>query len=252
MTTTAIVTGAGRGIGRAIALVLAEAGHQVVIVARTAAELDETAAVVRESGGVALPVVADVSSEADLARVVAQAQGLGAPIDVLVNNAGVSPKPRNGRRTPFLEMTVSEWNDVMAINLTSAFVLSRDIGALMCKAGRGSIVNVASIAVRMGAQMSGAHYVASKSGMVGLTKAVARELAPHKVRVNAVAPGRISTVMTEVSKRSLDPGWLEQHIPLAREGEAREVADVVAFLASDRSSYLTGATIDVTGGWTMT
>jgi 3-oxoacyl-[acyl-carrier protein] reductase len=169
-----------------------------------------------------------------------------------VNNAGLSPKPRAGKRTPLLEMTVAEWNELMAINLTSAFVLTRDIGALMCKAGRGSIVNVASVAARIGALTAGAHYVASKAGMVGLTKAASLEFAPHHVRVNAVAPGRIATLMTANAQVSLQAGWVESHVPLARQGEAQEVADVVAFLASDKSSYITGSTIDVSGGWTMT
>ncbi len=248
----AIVTGAGRGIGRAIALALAGVGHPVLICARTEAELEVTAESVRKSGGRALVAPADVSSERDLQRIVEAARRHGEPIDVLVNNAGVSPKPREGRRTPLTEMTTQEWNEVMAINLTSAFILARDIGALMCKAKRGSIINISSVAVRIGAPTAGAHYVASKAGMVGLTKAIAREFAPFGVRANSVAPGRIATAMTEVSNRSLEPGWIDRTIPLAREGQPREIADVVVFLASDKASYITGCTIDVTGGWTMT
>jgi 3-oxoacyl-[acyl-carrier protein] reductase len=248
----AIVTGAGRGIGKAIALALADAGHPLVICARSEPELEATAEAVRERGGHATVVPADVSSEEDLKRLVAVGREHGQPIEVLVNNAGVSPKPREGRRTPLTEMTTHEWNEVMAINLTSAFVLTRDVGALMCRAKRGSIINISSIAVRMGAPTAGAHYVASKAGMVGLTKATAREFAPFGVRANSIAPGRITTALTEISNRSLEPGWIDRHIPLAREGDPREIADAVVFLASDKSSYITGCTIDVTGGWTMT
>jgi 3-oxoacyl-[acyl-carrier protein] reductase len=185
-------------------------------------------------------------------KIVEAARGAGGPVEVLVNNAGVSPKPRNGRRTPVIEMTIAEWNAVMMTNLTSAFVLCRDIGALMCEAKRGSIINIASVAVRVGALTAGAHYVASKAGMVGLTKAVSQEFAAHGVRVNAVAPGRIATAMTQLANQSIDGGWLQRTVPLGREGEPREIADVVAFLASPQSSYITGSTIDVTGGWTMT
>ena len=252
MSNVAIVTGAGRGIGRAIALALADEAYTVVIAARSEGELETTAREISERGGRSVVVVADVAIEADLQRIVAAAKDCGGPIDVLVNNAGVSPKPRDGRRTPFLEMTMQEWNEVMTINLTSAFVLSRDIGALMCAAKRGSIVNMASVAVRLGAVASGAHYVASKSGMVGLTKAVAREFAPYGVRVNAVAPGRIATSMTETSNKAVEPGWIDRAVLLGREGDVREIADVVTFLASRKASYMTGCTIDVTGGWTMT
>lgn len=248
----AIVTGAGRGIGRAIALALADAGHPLLICARSQSELEAVAEAVGKRGGHATVVPADVASEQDLGRVVAAARGHGEPIEVLVNNAGVSPKPRNGRRTPLTEMTTREWNEVMAINLTSAFILSRDVGALMCTAKRGSIVNISSVAIRMGAPTGGAHYVASKAGMDGLTKATAREFAPFGVRANAIAPGRITTALTEISNRALEPGWLERTILLGREGEPREIADVVVFLASDKASYITGCTLDVTGGWTMT
>jgi len=110
---------------------------------------------------------------------------------------------------------------------------------------------MASVAVRMGAQSSGAHYVASKAALVGMTKAVAREFAPYGIRVNAVAPGRINTRMTEIANHTLEAGWIERSIPLGREGETREIADVVTFLASDAASYITGSTIDVNGGWTM-
>ena len=153
-----------------MALALADDQYTVVLAARSRAELEATAEEIARGGGKGFVVTADVANEADLARIVAAARDAGDSVDVLVNNAGLSPKPRAGKRTPLLEMTVAEWNELMAINLTSAFVLTRDIGALMCKAGRGSIVNVASVAARIGALTAGAHYVASKAAMVGLTR----------------------------------------------------------------------------------
>ncbi len=251
MIPVAVVTGAGRGIGQAISLALAGQGYTVVIASRTQSELDDTAREIERRGGRCIVVAADMANEADLQRIVDTARMAG-QVGVLVNNAGVSPKPRGGRRTPVTEMTTQEWNEVMAVNLTSAFVLTRDIGKLMCEAKQGAIVNIASVAVRIGALTAGAHYVASKAGMVGLTKSTAQEFAPHGVRVNAVAPGRIATVMTRVANKSLEPGWVQRNVPLGREGEVHEIADVVCFLASPQSSYITGSTIDVTGGWTMT
>lgn len=247
----AVVTGAGRGIGKAIALALSEQGYTVVMASRTQTELDDTAREIERRGGRCKVVAADLAKEADLQRIVNAARNAG-QVSVLVNNAGVSPKPRDGRRTPVTEMSTQEWNDVLMVNLTSAFVLTRDIGKLMCEAKQGSIVNIASVAVRIGALTAGVHYVASKAGMVGLTKSTAQEFAPYGVRVNAVAPGRIATGMTRVANKSLDPGWAQRNVPLGREGEVHEIADVVCFLASSKSSYITGSTIDVTGGWTMT
>jgi 3-oxoacyl-[acyl-carrier protein] reductase len=248
----AIVTGASRGIGRAVALALAAERYAVVMVARDRAALESAAGEVQAHGGRPIVLPADVAAESDLLRIVDAARSAGGPVEVLVNNAGISPKPRDGRRTPLLEMSLGEWNEVLAVNLTSAFVLTRDIGRMMCDARRGSIVNVASVAARIGALTAGAHYVASKAAMVGFTKAAALEFAPYGVRVNGVAPGRIATAMTARASVSVPQGWLESHVPLARQGEAAEVAEAVAFLASERSSYITGSTVDVSGGWTMT
>ena len=250
MPAVAIVTGAGRGLGKAIAETLAKSGHSVVICARSTGELDQVAEGIRRAGGIALAVPTDVSSEEQLTRLVAAARSAGS-IEVLVNNAGIAPKPRGGKRTPLIEMTVREWEEVMSVNLTSAFILGREVGRLMCEQRSGSIVNIASIAMRNGGLTAGAHYVASKSGMVGLTKAMAREFAPFGVRVNAINPGRISTAMTAVSYRLLDAAWTAREIPLAREGRPEEIADAVQFLASERSSFITGMTLDVTGGWSM-
>ncbi len=246
----AIVTGAGRGIGKAIAENLARAGYRVVICARSEKELENVAAGIHDKGGQAMATRVDVGSETELVKFVEATERLGA-IEILVNNAGIAPKPRQGKRTPLVEMTVDEWDEVMRVNLTSAFILTREVGRRMCAARRGSIVNIASIAVRNGGLTGGAHYVASKSGMVGLTKAAAKEFAPFGVRVNAIAPGRIATAMTVVSNRLLDPQWTAREVPLGREGRPEEIADAVEFLATERSSFITGMTLDVTGGWSM-
>jgi 3-oxoacyl-[acyl-carrier protein] reductase len=250
MTGVAIVTGAGRGIGRAIAEKLAQTGHPVALCSRSEKELEEVAASIRKAGGKALPVRTDVSSEDQLKALVQAAATLGT-IEILVNNAGIAPKPRQGKRTPLMEMTVAEWNEVIDVNLTSAFILTREAGKIMGDAKRGAIVNIASIAIRNGGLTAGAHYVASKSGMIGLTKASARELAPYGIRVNAIAPGRISTAMTVISNKLLDSSWTQREVPLGREGRPEEIADAVLFLASDRASFITGMTLDVTGGWSM-
>lgn len=250
MTGVAIVTGAGRGIGRAIAEKLAENGHPVALCSRSEKELDEVAAAIRKAGGKALPVRTDVSSEDQLKALVQAAEKLGT-IEILVNNAGIAPKPRQGKRTPLMEMSVAEWSEVIDVNLTSAFILTREAGKIMSAAKRGAIVNIASIAIRNGGLTAGAHYVASKSGMIGLTKASARELAPYGIRVNAIAPGRISTAMTIISNKLLDSSWTQREVPLGREGRPEEIADAVLFLASERASFITGMTLDVSGGWSM-
>lgn len=250
MAEIAIVTGAGRGIGKAIAENLARRGYHVIICARSQDEIDAAAAGIRESGGQATAMRSDVAVEADLLSFVERAAALG-PITTLVNNAGIAPKPRDGKRTPLVEMTTLEWDEVIRVNLTSAFILTREIGRRMCEARTGAIVNIASIAIRNGGLTAGAHYVASKAGMIGLTKAAAKEFAPYSVRVNAVAPGRISTAMTVKSNRLLDPDWTAREVPLGREGKPSELADAVEFLVTEKSSFITGLTLDVTGGWSM-
>lgn len=153
---------------------------------------------------------------------------------------------RNSKKVPIIEMTLREWDEVMRINLTSAFLLARRIVPAMTKVGSGSIVNISSSAARTGGIVVGSHYVASKAGLIGLTKAMAREFSPFGIRVNAIAPGLIATSMLDLAYRGA-----EREVPIKRLGSPEDIAEVVVFLASERSAYMTGATIDVNGGWVM-
>ena len=240
----AIVTGAGSGNGRGIALRFAEEGARVV-----AADVDietarETAALVSDAGGEALAVRADVSRREQVAAMVEAASERYGGVDILVNNAGVETL------VPLLDLEESEWDRVVATNLKGAFLCGQIAARAMVSAGTaGAIVNIASINAKIA--LSGqAHYTSSKGGLVMLTKSMALDLAPHGIRVNAVGPGVIETRMTE---RSLsDPrrrAMLLSKVPLGRVGQPREVANAALFLASDEASYITGTTLYVDGGW---
>jgi 3-oxoacyl-[acyl-carrier protein] reductase len=244
----AIVTGAGRGIGRATGIALSKAGYIVVLCSRTQAELLEVEARIVSEGGRAIAVKADIGVENEVDTLAEKALSLSKPIGVIVNNAGILPM-RNSKKVPIVEMTLREWDEVMRINLTSAFLLARRIVPAMTKVGSGSIVNISSSAARTGGIVAGSHYVASKAGLIGLTKGMAREFSPFGIRVNAIAPGLIATSMLDVAYR--DPLWAEREVPIKRLGSPEDIAEVVVFLASERSAYMTGATIDVNGGWVM-
>jgi 3-oxoacyl-[acyl-carrier protein] reductase len=232
----AIVTGGARGIGAATARLLAEHGARVVV-----ADLDDQAAeqVVAElpHGGAA--VRCDVSSPEDAAKAVAECQRLGS-VDVVVNNAGIT------RDATLRKLTVEEWDLVLDVHLKGAFLVTQAAAAAMREQGHGSIVNISSISGKVG-MVGQANYSAAKAGLVGLTKATAKELAHRGIRVNAVQPGLIRTAMTEAMRQDV---WDQKmaEIPLGRAGEPEEVAKVVLFLASDLSSYLTGNVIEVAGG----
>jgi 3-oxoacyl-[acyl-carrier protein] reductase len=236
----AVVTGGSRGIGRAIARDLAAAGARVAVCYRQ--RESEALALVEELGG--LPAVlamrCDVSNEADVvAFMAAVVQHLG-PVDVLVNNAGIA---RDGL---FTFMDNARWNDVLATNLGGPFFCTRAVVRGMMVRRWGRIINVASASAD--AALPGqTNYAASKAGLVGMTRALARELAPHGVLVNAVAPGLIETEMADGLKRAAREKLL-QGIALQRLGQPEEVARVVTFLASDAASYITGQTIAIDGG----
>jgi 3-oxoacyl-[acyl-carrier protein] reductase len=233
----AIVTGASRGIGRAIAARLAEAGARVAAVAKTCAPAAP------EGASYALSLQADVSVPAEVERVVEAAQkGLGG-VHILVSNAGVTEDGLLAR------MSDEAWRRVIEVNLTGAFLLTRAVARGMMKQREGRIVYVSSV-VGLRGNAGQANYAASKAGLIGLAKSVARELAPRNVLANVVAPGFIETDMTgkltdEQKKRALED------VPLERMGSAREVADAVLFLASPLAAYLTGAVVSVDGGLGM-
>lgn len=240
----AIVTGAGRGIGRAIAVALSEAGADVTVSSRTQSELDDVAGEVSSRGRRALALSCDVRKRTDIERVVEETLRHFGRVDVLVNNAGIFQvwaQPEN--------VSEEEWNNVFTTDLKSAFLASQLAGRYMVARKKGSIINVASIAGPVGLPLT-ASYTASKAGLIGLTKVLAIDWAPHNVRVNAIAPGFIATPANATLRA--DPAArnaVEAKTPLGRFGEAEEVAAVAVFLASRASSYVTGETILVDGGW---
>jgi 3-oxoacyl-[acyl-carrier protein] reductase len=242
---TALVTGAQQGIGRAIALALAAEGADVAVNYlddRVAAE--GVAAGVRAHGRRALVVPGDVSRRAEVqAMVGAVIAHLGAP-DVLVNNAGVFP------RASFLEMSEELWDHVLGVNLKGGFLCAQAAARAMVAAGRpGAIVNIASSAIRGDAR--GVHYSSSKAGVLGMTRAMALALAPHRIRVNAIAPGITDTAQPRYGHTEQEIAARGRDIPLGRIGQPEDIAAVAVFLASDEAGWMTGELVHVNGGLYM-
>lgn len=240
----AIVTGASRGIGRAIALALAEAGARVVVnYQRNSIGAAEVAGLISGRGGGAITYGADVIVPEDVQRMIGEVLERWGRIDILVNNAGVT------RDAPFARMRDDQWHDVLEIDLTSAFVCTQAVLPALSERGYGRIINVASLAGLTG-NIGQVNYAAAKAGLIALTKELARELAPHGITVNTVAPGYIETDMIEgVTDKHLQ--WALNAIPLGRFGSPEEVASAVRFLSLPEASYITGHTLVVDGGWVM-
>jgi len=239
----ALVTGASRGMGRAISLELAKRGADVAVLARDQAALAAVAAEIEALGQRSLVLVGNVSQMAEMGPCFEQLMACFSQLDILINNAGIN------QRGGIDSITEDSWNQTLDTNLKGAFISSKLASTIMVKQRRGWIVNVSSIMGRWGATSPA--YGASKAGVIGLTKSLARGLAPYGIYVNAVAPGMIETEPTS----KLPPERRQQMIsmtPLGRPGQPEEVAKVVAFLASPDASYITGATIDVNGGMLMT
>lgn len=241
---TAVVTGAGRGIGRAIAVGLAEAGACVVVTSRTGPELEQVVAEIEGAGSRGLGVPADIRRRAEIEGVISTAVETFGSVDVLVNNAGIFQK-----WAPPEDVPEEEWDDVMATDLKSAFLASQLAGRYMVSRGKGSIVNIASIAGPVGLPLT-VSYSAGKAAMIGMTRAMAVDWASHGVRVNAVAPGFIATP-ANVDLRADDEGRrdIESKTPMGRFGEVEEVAAAALFLASSAGSFVTGTVLFVDGGW---
>lgn len=238
----AIITGGGQGIGRATAVAFAQAGATVVLAQRTAGPLEETQQLVEGAGGRALIVPTDVADETAIERLVKATVETFGQVDVLVNNAGVVRQGQLGATTS------EEWDEAVGINLRGAFILTNAVFPLMRDRKRGSIVNVASIAGQTGGTLASVNYTASKGGLISLTKATARQMAPWG-RANSVTPGQIYTRMGTMTVSDLDA--VAARTPLGRIGEAPEVAHAILFLASSASSFITGHTLNVNGGSLM-
>ena len=239
----ALVTGAGRGLGRALALGLAEAGADVALVGRNTEALEDAASAIRRLGRRALPIVADLSAPdgaAPLADRVADAFG---GLDILVNNAGTT------FRAPAVDFPDAEWERVMRVNLTAAFRLSRAAARHMKARGGGRIVNIASLVSHVGLSLI-PPYVASKAALAALTRALAVEWAPDNIRVNAISPGYFRTDLTAGLEDHPDRGpKIRLRIPMKRWGEPDDLKGAVVFLASKASAYVTGIELFVDGGW---
>jgi 3-oxoacyl-[acyl-carrier protein] reductase len=241
----ALVTGAARGIGLAIATALAGAGYRVVMVDMDP-EIESAAHKLRLGGGQARAVCLDVTDEAAVQGLPGQMQEWWPKLTVLVNNAGISPKYR-GKKREVIDMPLEEWNRVLAVNLTGTFLMTKACLPALKLQGCGRIVMVTSQAARTRTPVPGAHYSATKSGMTGFARVLAGEVARFGVTVNCVAPGRIESQMTAVVGDDVN-AQLAASIPAGRMGRAEEVAAAVVFFASEGASYSTGAILDVNGG----
>ncbi len=240
----AIVTGAGRGIGHAIALRLASEGARVAVVSRTEQNANRTAEEINAKfAGLAKAYAVDVADQAAVKKLVEQVLADFSRVDILVNNAGLT---RDGLS---MRMSEEDWDLVIDTNLKGAFNFIQAVERPMIKQRSGRIINIASVAGLMG-NAGQANYAASKAGLIGLTKVIARELSSRGITSNAVAPGFISTDMTEVLPEAIKTGVIGQ-IPLGRFGEPDDIANAVAFLASAEAKYITGQTLTVDGGMVM-
>ena len=238
----AIVTGASRGIGRAIALQLAFEGAKVVVnYTSSSTAADQVVAEITAAGGEAVAIQADVSQENQVDTLIKTTLEKFQRVDILVNNAGIT------RDTLLLRMKLEEWQAVIDINLTGVFLCTKAVSKIMLKQRSGRIINIASVAGQMG-NPGQANYSAAKAGVIGFTKTVAKELSSRGITVNAVAPGFIATDMTSDIKAE----GILQYIPLGRFGQPEEIAGMVRFLASDpAAAYITGQVFNVDGGMVM-
>jgi 3-oxoacyl-[acyl-carrier protein] reductase len=239
----AFVTGASQGIGRACALKLAKEGAAVAVAARNQEKLDELVKEITGAGGTATALVLDVADEEQVKTAVKAAIDRFGKIDILVNNAGIT------KDMLVMRMKRADWDSVLQTNLTAAYLCIQQVITSMLRQRSGRIVNITSVFGQMG-QAGQANYSASKAGLIGLTMAIAREVGSRNITCNAVAPGFIETAMTAVLSDEFRQGAVKQ-IPLGRVGTSDDVANAVAFLASDEASYITGHVLSVNGGMLM-
>jgi 3-oxoacyl-[acyl-carrier protein] reductase len=238
----AIVTGAGRGIGRAISEKLIDAGANVIACDIDLAEVNKTAKILnlhRKASVASRVDVTDFDSVRSLVKMTIETYG---KVDILVNNAGIM------YRTRILDIRLEEWEHTLQVNLTGPFLCTQAVLPLMKKRRFGRIVNIASSAGRSVSTLGGAHYTASKAGLLGFTRAVAKEVAPYGITVNAVCPGLIDTEMSRKTTTKKELQNFLDSFPINRIGTPQEVGDLVVFLCSDKASYITGAALDINGG----
>ena len=236
----ALVTGAARGIGRAVATALIARGARVVV---TDIDREMGEATARELGSSASAIAGDVSNSKDVANVMQEAVRQCGPVDILVNNAG------QDRAVSILDLEEDEWDRILAVNLKGAFLFSKAVLPGMLERRWGRIVNMSSIVARQGAMNGGIHYATSKAGLLGFTRTLARQFSQHGITVNAVAPGVVDTdlIREQMSHDMRERVW--KAIPLARMADPSEIGSAVGFLVSDEASYITGATLDINGGF---
>jgi 3-oxoacyl-[acyl-carrier protein] reductase len=239
----ALITGASQGIGRATAIRLAADGAHVALAARSIEKLEALATEITQAGGAAHVFALDIASEASIKECAKAVVAQCGKLEILVNNAGIT------RDVLALRMKRQDWDDVLSTNLTGAFLMTQACMQAMLKARWGRVINITSVVGQTG-QAGQANYAASKAGLIGLTKSLARELAGRQITVNAVAPGFIETAMTAVLNDEQRKA-MTQVIPLGRPGNDTDIAAAVAFLASDDAAYITGHTLDVNGGMYM-
>ena len=240
----ALVTGASRGIGRAVAIRLAKSGAKIAVnYAGNQAAAEEVKQIIEQNGGEAILVQADISNAESVDAMVAAVMEAFGRIDILVNNAGIT------RDTLLMRMKEADWNAVIQTNLTGVFSVTKAVSKIMMKQRYGKIVNMSSVVGLMG-NAGQANYAAAKAGVIGFTKSMAKELAARNITVNAIAPGFIATDMTAVLSDKVKED-LATKIPMGRLGEADDIASAVLFLVSDSANYITGQTLNVDGGMVM-
>jgi|TARA_Y100000310_G_scaffold17094_3_gene16957 NAD(P)-dependent dehydrogenase (short-subunit alcohol dehydrogenase family) len=239
---TAIVTGAGQGMGRACALALADLGARLVINDLDADKAENTASDLCDRGDEALAIQADVTDAASIQALMAQTIERFGPIHILINNAGIVYP------TKVIDIEETEWDQVIDVNLKGTFLCSQAVLPSMLQANWGRIVNFSSTAGKNISTVGGAHYTAAKAGVLGFTRHLAKEAASHNITVNAVCPGLIDT---EMVRSTIDENRTRAYVnsfPINRLGRPEEVADLVAFLCTDKAAYITGASLDINGG----
>lgn len=240
----AVVTGGGRGIGRAIAEQLAREGARVVIGDLDIEAARETASAIAAAGGQATALALNVAEEDQVKGFYDKVTAQCGRLDILVNNAGIC------RMIPILDIEVAEWDRILAVNLRGTFLMSREAFRIMKERKSGKIVSIASAAAKIGGLAAGAHYSASKAGVICFTKSLALQAAPFKINVNAVSPGPAATEMTDAWGDEVNAAFAAK-IPLQEYGQPEDIAEAVCFLVSPRAKYITGEILDVNGGLVM-